>query len=169
MSVRTRHGLLYFSILCYNESMKRCSKCGVEKPIDDFHARRGGTQGWCKNCAKQHKNKWISVNRDKVRWNTLWSKYRLRRERYEELFNQQGGKCGICKKEFGEEQPRVDHNHSCCDGHTSCGQCIRGLLCDTCNKRLGAYEKIVKEPHLLSYLNGQEAHDVDDNSEYQAL
>ena len=132
--------------------MKKCSKCSKEKQIDEFHARRNGTQGWCKDCAKQHKREWISDNRDKVRWNTLWSKYRLRKDDYEELLARQGGKCGICQKEFGQDQPRVDHDHSCCDGRISCGKCVRGLLCDICNKRLGAYEAIIQEPNLTIYL-----------------
>lgn len=60
--------------------------------------------------------------------------------------------CEICgKKELPHKQLHIDHDHKCCPvpkdtkGNSmyfkTCGQCIRGILCDKCNGNVGLYEK----------------------------
>lgn len=48
--------------------MKTCSKCDVEKSLDDFHAdknKRDGHSYVCKQCATAHAVAWQRANRDK--------------------------------------------------------------------------------------------------------
>lgn len=55
--------------------------------------------------------------------------------------------CAICHADLvtpirgtdGKYRARlvVDHDHACCPGPTSCGRCIRGLLCLDCNLMIG--------------------------------
>ena len=56
-----------------------------------------------------------------------------------ELFNfmleKQNGVCAICKNAF--KRPYIDHDHKCRPGGKSCGRCVRGILCFSCNTFLG--------------------------------
>jgi hypothetical protein len=60
-------------------------------------------------------------------------------ESFEEMKKAQDDSCAVCEKTF-ERTPHVDHNHACCPGIKSCGNCIRGLLCHHCNAGLGNFK-----------------------------
>jgi Recombination endonuclease VII len=66
-------------------------------------------------------------------------KYYLTPAKYDAMLVEQNGVCAICKLPDPMEGKRlaVDHDHSCCPGRKSCGECVRGLLCSRCNHMLG--------------------------------
>lgn len=64
--------------------------------------------------------------------------YGITAERFAEMLADQRGLCPICTT--GDPGPRgwfIDHDHQCCAGIGSCGNCVRGLLCADCNFLLG--------------------------------
>lgn len=68
-------------------------------------------------------------------------------------------RCPGCSKPLSIDGARtfhLDHDHNCCPGTTSCGKCIRGILCERCNHCLGnAGDNVQTMRNLIAYL---EAH-----------
>jgi Recombination endonuclease VII len=60
-------------------------------------------------------------------------------EQFQELLDKQDNLCAICRIP-NRFTLQVDHDHSCCPGTYSCGRCIRGLLCISCNRAIGLFK-----------------------------
>lgn len=52
-------------------TMKRCSKCGEVKPLDEFHRnkrnKRDGRQSRCRDCQREYNRQWYAANREAKR------------------------------------------------------------------------------------------------------
>lgn len=120
--------------------------------------------------------KWYAENKDRKKETDRLRRARKREElavlsieqlhhlSKEDLYSKledQNYRC-ICGEEFGELFPAgkrrgwaVDHDHSCCIESFSCGECIRGILCDRCNKVLGLLQENenLLPDYMKSYLN----------------
>jgi len=65
-------------------------------------------------------------------------RYGLAAGEYEAMLLMQGGRCAICGSLPTHGSPlHIDHDHKCCAGRESCGECVRGLVCRLCNWMLG--------------------------------
>lgn len=136
--------------------MKTCNRCKEEKPLSDFFSnkkRSDGVATYCKPCQLEYQRERYAdpesyrrrqMNRDEYarrrkasgrKW-YLKSTYNLTEEQYQKLYDKNNGQCWICNKSVSYYL-HVDHDHSCCSGEKSCGKCIRGLLCYSCNSLLG--------------------------------
>lgn len=87
------------------------------------------------------------------RENLLYT-YKLTLEAYDLLLKSQNGLCAICgSPPTFETNLYVDHDHACCSGKRSCGECVRGLLCFKCNSGLGNFnDNIEKLKSSIDYL-----------------
>ena len=63
--------------------------------------------------------------------------YGITHDQYDAMLEAQGGACAICGRVSGGAFLSIDHDHGCCPGGGSCGECIRGLLCGACNRGIG--------------------------------
>ncbi|WP_369124169.1 endonuclease VII domain-containing protein [Streptomyces sp. ActVer] len=106
---------------------KRCPSCETWRPLSDYTKCASTSDGLYKRC------------KICTRAATLWKSYGLTLEAYDALLAGQGGGCSICSAPPNTAYSlHVDHDHSCCSaGKSSCGKCVRGLLCSPCNTALG--------------------------------
>jgi hypothetical protein len=112
------------------EEGRVCHTCGEWKRWERFANDKRRASGKSSNCY------------DCGRWRTLETIFGITKSDFLDLLHKQGGVCGLC----GEDEQKntrlsVDHDHSCCGRNRGCKQCIRGLLCDICNRLLGQVER----------------------------
>lgn len=127
--------------------LKRCSRCGLEKPLADFHLQPSGKYGrhsYCKPCANEAQRRSRVRNytpEQKRRWQVK-SRYGMTIEEVERLFESQGGLCAICGRV--PSRPCIDHDHLT--------GAVRGMLCHRCNINLQAVEDRAFLTASLEYL-----------------
>lgn len=133
-------------------SMKRCITCELVKPNSEYYRHEKSADGLKRDCA--HCN-WIY---------NLKRRFNITPQQYANILELQNGGCAICGRGSSVDGKRlaIDHFHGCCQMvGGSCGECIRGLLCTSCNTMLGKYETLPSRfqdsPHLNSYISNPPA------------
>lgn len=161
--------------------MKTCNVCGETLPLEHFQRywnnqrNRYCHQPQCKECRKaqrradtatkakdaakrRHKYATDPAYRERQREIGLKYRYGVTPEKFEELSAAQDGKCAICQIPLAEARGKgavVDHDHNCCPGSKTCGECIRGVLCAHCNTALGMFEDdVARLLAAVDYLAG---------------
>lgn len=134
-------------------SVEPCIDCVQERLPLTRKATRPGPR-----CVTHKRLRKASVS--DARWAAYILKtYNWTPEMYWALYEAQGGHCGLCQRATGKARRlALDHDHSCCPGPMSCGRCVRGLLCSTCNKLLGfARDAIEYFRRCIEYLENPPA------------
>lgn len=155
----------------FPEGTRVCTGCGETKPLDDFpNSANGGAHDGkmpkCKPCQSAIQSayrKQYQIDHPDI-YAARKLKQRVRNmgltvEQFHEMEESQHGLCAICGKPnliADHKRLTIDHDHDCCPGKYSCGKCVRGLLCGSCNHGLGAFKDDVAimqkaVEYLLSY------------------
>ena len=140
--------------------MKKCPKCGEQKPLSDFHKDKNSKDGksrLCANCATKQSKEWYRKNPNTKRNARLLREYGISLQDFDDMVANQNGKCAVCQNAFKNSVDTcVDHNHAT-------GQ-IRALLCNHCNRAIGLFkESIDSMKSAVKYLkkynskNGQKS------------
>ena len=140
--------------------MKKCSKCGEEKILEEFYKSGIKITSRCKKCISEngkekYKNNPIPMREyKKQQYYNDPSKFRERQLKrdfgidllvYNNMFEEQYGVCAICGKVDRDKRLAVDHNHLT--------KKVRGLLCGDCNRGLGIFkDQIFLLQKAISYL-----------------
>lgn len=120
--------------------MKKCSKCGQKKLLLAFCkccTRKDGFNHWCRLCVrKAHITRRKNPTFLEKRKRAWYRQYNITLEEYYLMRKKQKNLCALCHKRNNIPQAfAVDHDHK--HHHIkfkACKKCIRGLLCDICNR-----------------------------------
>jgi hypothetical protein len=130
--------------------MKTCSKCKETKSLESFNKdknKKDGLHIWCRVCGNKDAKRYRDSNPEKTFAYRMWTAYRLRIDTYNEMVKNGCEVCGSMEKLC------IDHDHSCCPGITTCGNCIRGVLCTPCNTAEGMLESnLQKAKNMVKYI-----------------
>lgn len=124
--------------------------CGEEKLATEFYMRdkkTGRRHSACKECDKARVKARHQTNPQRTKNNDLKRMYGITLQEHQEMYENQSGRCAICKKEGDGKWKKlcVDHDHET-------GK-VRQLLCRRCNMVLGqVYDNISLLEEHIKYL-----------------
>jgi hypothetical protein len=120
--------------------VRDCLDCGT--------ALTPRTSRWpkrCEECARTRtrslQDAWMSRQPATYTRGVMYRhRYKKSLEDIQQMLLAQGNRCKYClTADPGQRGWHVDHDHSCCAGERSCGDCVRWLLCNPCNQGLGHF------------------------------
>ena len=122
-----------------------CNTCDTNKDLNDFSgAENKQGRAICKDCRAKKAKRHRADFPDLYRGYEYKKKYKITLEIYNNKLKEQGGVCAICGGLNSDRPLAIDHDHSCCAGEYTCGNCLRGLLCGRCNTGLGSFRDSIQ-------------------------
>ena len=122
-----------------------CKRHGRPKRLDWSSAE--AKREYAREYARQRRTANPERNREAARkWsqaNPYYVKYRMSKQDWHSILDAQNGCCYLCGDQFDMENRKsihVEHDHSCCGNEKTCGKCVRGLACRSCNQGIGSFK-----------------------------
>jgi hypothetical protein len=117
----------------YRRNDGKCNKCGNENLINSR----------CKVCDTHRKKN-----------ENLMRRYGISLKEWNDTLTKQGNSCKICNR--WSKRFVVDHDHSCCKTKKTCGKCVRGIICENCNRAIGLIDdSTIVLRSMIKYLEGK--------------
>ena len=119
------------------ERILTCQRCGTEFKKTNY-GRDPRTCPDCRNEDYESRRKPRTVTTEqRYAWKMVRA-YSITIEDRDAMADRQGHRCALCNTPEADRRLHLDHDHACCPASgTSCGKCIRGLICRACNNALG--------------------------------
>jgi len=128
--------------------MKKCAKCGVEKPIFDFGKqshKKSGIRSRClicsRNDSKIYRAKRLELQGDNLRKKLVAVErkrlYGISQDDFDKMKLDQNHKCAICEED-------LDNAKNTCVDHSHTTKKVRGILCAKCNFGLGHFKDSIQ-------------------------
>jgi hypothetical protein len=139
-----------------------CTRCNTCLPVTDFAAKRDKSNGfdsWCRSCHVAYQRLRRASTPGGLRDAYLRETFGITRIQYVAMLAKQNGCCAICRSGVASKSDRlvnfsVDYDRACCPGKRCCGRCVRGLLCNTCNRGLRQFNGDRRNlRRAIAYLN----------------
>jgi len=123
------------------QGRKQCRDCDEWFPEAAFHRNASASDGLVAECKDCH---WAAFTTRRYGIPPTW---------YEETLARQSGVCAICGEAPQGRRMHIDHDHRHCSTDKACTQCVRGLLCGSCNTGIGMFRERADLLHAaMSYL-----------------
>lgn len=134
-----------YCINCLKEKKKEWSKNWAHKNRQTIKPLISLYNIICEGCQLEfpatHKNRRFCEQCRYDRGRHTTDKFNLKRSlaRSSVIQNSQN-KCNICGDTKEDNLLVIDHDHNCCPPARACSNCIRGVLCKSCNTGLGSFK-----------------------------
>jgi Recombination endonuclease VII len=120
---------------------RKLGHTGRHMPAAVYERRRAQAKGYDKAYRRDGRRK--PESREQMRARRMRFKYAVSPLRFARMIRDQGGLCAVCRADLAElptSYVHIDHDHGHCPGEKTCGKCVRGIVCMSCNNRLRDYD-----------------------------